>query len=324
MALADLVAHYWQPIAHLLQLEGVNDIFIDRYDCVYYTRDGVKHSDPARWATESDFFAAANVLVTNINHLPLTAHHPKADARFEDGCRLAVHVPPLTQHTAATIRVMRPRKFTMDDLAGQMFALEMVPWLRKMFAENHSLLVTGATGSGKTTLLRAALLERCAIDRLFVIEDTAELCLPLCYGVAHEVAAGNAAGLTMADSIHSALRMAPDRIVVGELRTENAMLAFVEASETGFPVVSTLHADSAEGALTRMVSRLARLGIFNSMESYEYLVHRAVSGIVHCARCPDGRPRVVEVAELRSGRAHHLWAWDGLAGGWVEDDGCDA
>lgn len=321
MALCDLIAHYWKPIASLLATDGVNDICIDRFDRIYYTKDGAKFDSDATWSSEAEFRAAANLLVTNVNGVPLTDEHPVADARFEDGSRLSVHIPPLTACTVAAIRVMRPRLFTMEELTGTMFPAAMLPWLRRMISGPHALLISGIPGSGKTALLRALLSEVCQSDRLFVIEDTAELQLPLRFGVAHEVSAGNKAKLTLADSIRSSLRFAPDGIVVGELRSEQAMLAYIEAHEAGFRVCGTLHANSAVGAMPRMVSRLARLGLFNSMEPYEYLVYRNVSGVVHCARDPkDGRPRVVEVCELRDGRPYVLWAYDGSAGEWLQDE----
>lgn len=326
MALSDLIAHYWAPIAPLLQLDGVNDIFIDRFDRIYYSRAGqyVAH-DGIAWPSEDAFFNAASVLVGNVNHTVLSRDSPIADARFDDGARVSIHAPPLVAHTSATIRVARPRAMTLQELADTMFPVDMQAWLEQLLVDRRSILISGATDSGKTTLLRALLNTRVHEERMFIVEDTAELKLQLHRGVAHEITRDNAARISMADSIRSALRFAPQRIVVGELRTADAIEAYLKAFQAGFGgVTSTIHAHSAVGALTRMETELASKQLFNTPEHYRLMVRSNVNAVLHCQLGTDGVRRVIEACALHGDMPWLLWQYDTSDNDWYFDHGAMA
>lgn len=322
MALADLIAHYWKPIAPLLTLDGVNDIFIDRYDRIYYSRGGRYFDhDGEAWSSEQQFFDAAHVLVTNINGVTLSKAQPIADARFADGTRVSIHVPPLVPYSTATIRVARPSALTLDELTGTMVPPDMRAWLDELLVQRRSVLIAGATDSGKTTLLRALVRERIPHERIFIVEDTAELKLPLARGVMHEIPSHNEAGHTMAASIRSALRFAPQRIVVGELRTPDAIEAYLKAYQAGFGgVMSTIHAHSASGALVRMETELGEKQLYSTPEHYRLMVRSNVNAILFCRLGDDGVRRVVEAAHVLDGVPWLVWQYDAAANDWLHDE----
>lgn len=322
MALHQLLEHYWKPVADLIANDEIADICIDRFDKILVSQRGTYKNTGFAWASEEAFRAAVDLLIQQTNGARLDATSPRADARFDDGTRstrITVQIPPLTPHTVAVIRIHRSRDFTLADLAGHMFPAEMRAWFDHLLDTHKSVLISGATDSGKTTLLRALLLSRIN-ERMIVVEDTQELRLPLRNGVTNEVTRDNAAKHRMEHSIEGALRLAPQRIVVGELRTGEAMMAFIEAAESGFRgVCATVHASSALGTLTRIETKLARMGIFTTPSAYETLVRSTVDAVIHCAMTRDGERRVVEAVQLQEQAPVYLWRYDDASGEYEHD-----
>jgi pilus assembly protein CpaF len=316
-----LTEHYWSPIAELLAKPEVNDIFVDRFDRVYYSALGAYHDVPMRWPDEAALRAAVDTLANQVNGTPLGADRYVLDSRFDDGSRVTVNVPPLVQNTTVTIRVARSRPYRLAELDGAMFPPDLGQYLMALaHAPAASVLISGATGSAKTTLLRAIVLERSGLDRFFVIEDTKELRVDLGRSVQHEIPTANKAGHEMTDSIRASLRAAPDRLIVGEIRSPSAVQAMLEGFEAGVPVVmTTIHARSASYALQRAESLLARTGLFSLADSYRQLVLDNVTHVLHCALCPDGVRRLVEVGVVRDRRLWMLWKWDQTVD-WLFDE----
>jgi pilus assembly protein CpaF len=316
MAFDALTAHYWHPIRALLERPDIADIFIDRFDRIYTSGAAGYEDHPGAWSSDAELTAAIAALATAVNASPLNDAHPILDTRLPDGSRVNASVPPISPHAQATIRVARPVRYTLDELCALgMMSVPMRDYLLQIVERRANFVVSGATNSGKTTLLRALLTRAAAAERLYVVEDTAELHLHAPRGVRHELTAGNRAQLSMTDSLHAALRSAPDRLVVGEIRSEKPLQAFLEMLEAGFRGgAATLHATSAEGALLRMESLLQRLGLFGSAEPYVRMVRTNIDVVVHCARV--GRYyRVVEIAEIEDYQTVPVARWAGE--GWV-------
>ena len=321
MAVDPLLAHYLTPINTLLGDQSVNDIFIDRFDRVYVSRNGRFDHVDAAWPSEAALTNAINQIAIESVRVPLGPGNPVLDARLADGSRVAALVSPLVAHTSATIRVARSRAFSLDELLQYgMLSHDMASVLRGAVSSYANIIVSGSTDSGKTTLLRALLAPAISNDRVFVVEDTRELRLSPPRGVELEVARHNDAKLTMRDAIKSALRNAPTRIVVGEIRDDQALNAYLELLEAGFRGgITTLHAGSAQDTLFRAEMMLMRAGQAPSLDVARSIVRRALSWVVYCEKSKtDGRRRVVELAAIHDGESHVLWSWNGVT--WDRDD----
>jgi pilus assembly protein CpaF len=243
---------------------------------------------------------------------------PLCDARLPDGSRVNVVIPPLAPDgPILTVRRFRARGLTADDLVA---AGTWEPPLRDLLARavraRLSVLVSGGTGSGKTTTLNALSSFVPADERIVTVEDTLELRLQQPHVVRLEARPANVEGrgeVTIRRLVRNALRMRPDRIVVGEVRGGEAldMLAAMTTGHDGS--LSTIHAGSPEEALRRLETLALMAGVGLPHAAIREQVADALDLVVHQARLPDGTRRVVavaEVARVAAGAAtRELFAW---------------
>jgi len=223
---------------------------------------------------------------------------PVVDARLADGSRVHVVVPPLAiDGPCVTIRRFAARPIELEEAAAAPVA-ELLRWAIRARA---NVIVSGGTGSGKTTLLNALGREIPAGERIVTVEDAAELRFPSDHVVRLESRSASADGtgeVSCRDLVRSALRMRPDRLVVGEVRGPEA-LDMVQAMNTGHDgSLSTVHANSAEDALRRLETLILLAGVGLSLDAVRDHLAAAVDMVVHLARSADGGRRVVEVAEV--------------------------
>jgi pilus assembly protein CpaF len=224
--------------------------------------------------------------------------HPVVDARLPDGARLcAVVAPVAVDGTVVSIRRHRPRRIALAAFAPPAVA----DLLARLVAGRANVLVSGATSAGKTTLL-AALVEHAApADRLVVLEDTTELAFPGRHAVRLEALhpiADAVHAVDLADLVRAALRLRPDRLVVGEFRGAE-VLAVVQALNTGHDgSLSTCHANSAVDALRRVETLVMQAAPSWPLAAIRRQVSRSLDAVIHVARRSDGTRRVVEVAEV--------------------------
>lgn len=224
---------------------------------------------------------------------------PVVDARLPDGSRVHVVVPPLAvDGPCVAIRRFATRRVALEDVAPSGVA-ELLRWAVRARA---NVVVSGATGSGKTTLLNALAAHVAPGERIVTIEDAAELVLPAEHVVRLETRPGSVEGVaevSCRDLVRSALRMRPDRIVVGEVRGGEA-LELVAAMNTGHDgSLSTVHANGCEDALRRLETLVLLAGVALPLDAVRDHLAAAVDLVVHIARVPGGGRRVVEVAEVR-------------------------
>ncbi len=243
---------------------------------------------------------------------------PLCDARLSDGSRINVVIPPLAPDgPILTVRRFRARGLTADDLVA---AGTWEPPLRELLARavraRLSVLVSGGTGSGKTTTLNALSSFVSADERIVTVEDTLELRLQQPHVVRLEARPANVEGrgeVTIRRLVRNALRMRPDRIVVGEVRGGEAldMLAAMTTGHDGS--LSTIHAGSPEEALRRLETLALMAGVGLPHAAIREQVADALDLVVHQARLADGTRRVVavaEVARVAAGAAtRELFAW---------------
>jgi pilus assembly protein CpaF len=222
---------------------------------------------------------------------------PLADARLPDGSRVHVVVPPLAvDGPCITIRRFGARVVDLDVVAGPAVA----DLLRTAVAERRQVVVSGGAGAGKTTLLNALAGEIDPDDRIVTVEDAAELRLPGRHVVRLEARPASVEGtgeVTIRDLVRAALRMRPDRIVVGEVRGAEA-LDMLQAMNTGHDgSLSTCHASTPVDALRRLET-MVLMGADLPLRAVREQIASAVDLVVQIARRPDGARRVVAVAEV--------------------------
>lgn len=225
---------------------------------------------------------------------------PLVDGRLTDGSRIHVAIPPVAlDGPCLTIRRFGVRSIALAEVADA----DQVARLESAVADRSNIVVSGATSTGKTTFLNtlAALIPRS--QRVITIEDAAELRLPLPNVVRLEARPPMIDGpppVTIRDLVRNALRMRPDRLIVGEVRGAEA-LDMVQALNTGHGgSMSTVHANSAADAVRRLESMVCMAGDGVSVAMAADLVAAAIDLVVHLDRLPDGRRAIVDVASVES------------------------
>jgi len=305
------------PLEPLLRDPAVDEIMVNGPRAVFVERAG--HVEPADVT-----FGSAEELGHVIERIlaPLGRRvdeaSPLADARLPDGSRVNVIIPPLSlDGPILTVRRFRRRGFSAAELVEQgTLTGALRAFLAGAVRGRVNLLISGGTGSGKTTTLNALSAFIPADERIVTIEDAAELRLQQPHVVRLEARPPNLEGrgeVTIRALVRNALRMRPDRIVVGEVRGAEA-LDMLSAMTTGHDgSLSTIHAGSPEEALRRLETLALMADVGLPLAAVREQVAGAVDLVVHQARGRDGERRLVEVAEVvrvASGPAtRQLYAW---------------
>jgi pilus assembly protein CpaF len=312
----ELVRHYLKPIKDYFTMEGVTGIFVNRFDSVFIMRRGEFEPVPARWMNEFHFVTAIEQIANALGQEVHPLERPLLDARLDDGSRInAVLAPTGVAGSNMSVRLFPKTRFTAQALmnAGS-FDESMCKYLRLAMLNRFNMIVSGGTGSGKTTLLNAVSNFIPDGDRIVSIEDTAELQLNSSHWVALEAPhrfVKDVEPLTMSRLVKNALRMEPQRLIVGEVRDGLAAEALLTAANTGHSgILSTIHANSAMDTIDRLTN-LAAAGF--SAIPYEHVqrqVRNNLDVIVHAQKTPKHGRRLVEIAELTNGEFKLLWKWN--------------
>jgi pilus assembly protein CpaF len=312
----ELVRHYLRPIEPYFRQEGVTGIFVNRYDSVYVMRSGEFRKVDARWSNEFHFVTAIEQIANALGQEVHALERPLLDARLDDGSRInAVLAPTGVAGSNMTVRLFPKTRHTAESLleAGS-FDESMCRYLRLAMLNRFNLIVSGGTGSGKTTLLNAVSNFIPPDDRIVSIEDTAELQINSSHWVALEAPhrfAKDAEPLTMSRLVKNALRMEPQRLIVGEVRDGAAAEALLTAANTGHSgILSTIHANSALDTIDRLTNLAASGFAAIPYEHVQRQVRNNLDVIVHAQKTPRHGRRIVEIAELDGGEFHLLWRWN--------------
>ena len=290
------------PLEPLLALPGVTDVIVNGPRDVYVdTGDGLR-TVPIHFGSDEDVRRLAVRLAAGVGRR-LDDASPFVDARMADGTRVHAILGSLADAgTCLSLRVPARSRLTLDDwVASGTCHPEVADVLRRMVAAKVAFLVSGGTGSGKTTLLGSLLALVPPGDRILVVEDSRELDPghPHCVRLEGRVANAEGAGaVTMTQLVRQALRMRPDRIVVGEVRGAelvDLLIALNTGHEGG---CGTVHANTAETVPARLEALAALGGL--GREAAHSQIAAAVRAVVHVAR-DGGRRRVGEVAVLTRG-----------------------
>src|SRR3954468_17666002 len=312
---------YLAPLTGMLARPDVTDIYVNRPGEIWAETTGggiERHEAPG---LDEATLARLARQIAALSHQGISREHPLLSATLPDGARIQVVAPPATRgplalavrkHVAPNLSLgdyvasgafegtKRGHGFTPSEvdraLARQLEAGDLTGMLASAVRPRRNILVSGGTSTGKTTFLNALLREIPAEERLILIEDTPEL------QTSHEnlvglLAARSALGeaqVTANDLLSASLRMRPDRIILGELRGDEAY-AFLRAVNTGHPgSMTTVHADSAERAVEQIVLLVLHAGTQLSREDVRHYVRSTVDVFVHLSRTA-GRRHVAEV-----------------------------
>jgi pilus assembly protein CpaF len=290
------------PLEELLTDPAVEEVMVNGHDRVYVERGGRIERADVRFPSEQALRDAIERILMPLGRR-VDELSPMVDARLEDGSRVHVVIPPLAvDGPSLSIRrfsAVRPGPRELVELGT--LTNELHDELAAAVGARRSILVSGGTGSGKTTLLNALSAFIDETERVVTIEDAAELRLRQPHVVRLESRPANVEGrglVSIRDLLRGALRMRPDRIVIGEVRGGEA-LDLLMALNTGHEgALSTVHANSPEDALRRVetLALMARVGLPH--EAIREQLGRGLDLVVHLARLSDGSRRVVEMAEV--------------------------
>jgi pilus assembly protein CpaF len=290
------------PLEELLADPAVEEVMVNGHERVYVERGGRIERTEVRFPSEQALRDAIERILTPLGRR-VDELSPMVDARLSDGSRVHVVIPPLAvDGPSLSIRrfsAVRPGPRELIDLGT--ITEELYDQLAAAVEARRSILVSGGTGSGKTTLLNALSGFIDADERVITIEDAAELRLRQPHVVRLESRPSNVEGrgkVTIRELLRGALRMRPDRIVIGEVRGGEA-LDLLMALNTGHEgALSTVHANSPEDALRRIETLALMAGVGLPHEAIREQLGRGLDLVIHLARLSDGSRRVVEVAEV--------------------------
>ena len=290
------------PVKEYLEDDSVSEILINGPQQVYIERRGKLEEVPAKFVSEPALKAAATNIAKSVGRI-LDEMHPRLDARLPDGSRVHAVIPPLARvGTVIAIRKFKKDTLTIDKMLsfGSMDE-NTVKLIRALVALHKNVIVSGATSSGKTSVLNAVSSFIPDRERVLVIEDASELQLQQRHVVPFETRKADKNGqgeVTIRDLIHSALRLRPDRLVIGEIRGGEA-LDLLQALNTGHAgSMSTIHANSPEDCLRRIETCALLSGIDIPLVALRAQVTSAIDAVIHTARLPDGSRKVVAIAEV--------------------------
>jgi len=290
------------PLEPLLKDDTVNDILVNGPQQVFVERAGRLELTTTTFKDEKHLLRIIDKIVSAVGRR-VDESNPYVDARLADGSRFNAMVPPIAvDGSLVSIRKFKKEKLAVDDLVNfGAFTEEMAAYLQAAVATRLNVIVSGGTGSGKTTTLNALSSFIDNDERILTIEDTAELQLQQTHVGRMESRPANVEGrgaVSQRDCLRNALRMRPDRIIVGETRGEE-VIDMLQAMNTGHDgSMTTIHANSARDGVSRLENMIAMAGIEMPLKAVRSQISSAVNLIVQASRLQDGSRRMVSITEV--------------------------
>jgi pilus assembly protein CpaF len=290
------------PIEPLLKDDSINDILINGPYQVYVERRGELEPTPVRFRDNDHLLRIVNRIVAGVGRR-IDESQPMVDARLPDGSRVNAAIAPIAIDGACvSIRKFSKKPYTLEKLVevGAMPAC-VAEFLHGAVKARVSTVISGGTGSGKTTLLNALSSAISIKERLITIEDAAELQLQQPHVVRMETRPPNIEGkgeIRQRELVKNALRMRPDRVILGEVRGEEAF-DMLQAMNTGHEgSMATIHANTPRDAITRLEQMVAMSGMKLSPEAVRGQIASAVGMIIQIMRMSDGKRKMMSVSEI--------------------------
>jgi len=288
------------PITSLLKNQNVTEILIDSPSEIYVEESGNLQKANLSFTNSQTLNRFIKNLLREIDRTA-DQRHPLVDGTLADGSRVHIALPPVTSLPVISIRRHSKLDWSLKDLSLKgMFSESLLQKLQSKINQRANILICGATGCGKTTLLRSMINEIPKSERVLTIEDTSELSLtrPNSVSLLTRISLeGLFPSINLSDLLKNALRMRPDRLVVGEMRSEEA-LVFLDAVSTGHTgSMSSIHGSSATQALSRLEHLVSRGALQWSMESIRKLIYEGIDLVIGVER-KNGNRQIHEVVEL--------------------------
>ncbi|MCL9774997.1 CpaF family protein [Vibrio methylphosphonaticus] len=290
------------PIQPLVEDQSITDILINGPSDVFFEREGKLHRSDISFVSEEQVLAIAKQIASRVGRR-VDELSPTVDARLEDGSRVNIVIPPIAlDGTSISIRKFREQNIGVEDLVdfGSM-TIDMARVLSIASRCRMNVLISGGTGSGKTTLLNALSQYITEDERIVTIEDAAELRLQQPNLVRLETRAASiehTGVVTQRDLVINALRMRPDRIILGECRGPEAF-EMLQAMNTGHDgSMSTLHANTPRDAISRVESMIMMANLNQPLDAIRRSIVSAVQIIVQISRLRDGSRKITNISEI--------------------------
>ena len=290
------------PLEPLLKDDTVNDILVNGPNRIFVERSGKLMLTDVVFKNERHLLRIIDKIVSAVGRR-VDESNPYCDARLADGSRFNCMVPPIAvDGSLVSIRKFKKDKLGIPDLVKfGAFTEEMAAYLQAAVSTRLNIIVSGGTGSGKTTTLNALSSFIDNHERVLTIEDTAELQLQQVHVGRMESRPANVEGkgaVTQRDCLRNALRMRPDRIIVGETRGEE-VIDMLQAMNTGHDgSMTTIHANSARDGISRLENMIAMAGIEMPLKAVRSQISSAVNLIVQASRLQDGSRRMTSITEI--------------------------
>jgi pilus assembly protein CpaF len=325
--IADDVLGYG-AIERFLADESVTEVMVNAVDGIYVERAGRLELTDARYLSEDHVRRVIERIVSKVGRR-IDESSPMVDARLADGSRVNAIIPPLAvDGPVLTIRKFSPNAYSCADLAALgTLTDELSHLLAACVVGRLNVLISGGTGTGKTTLLNAVSQSIPEEERVVTIEDAVELKLHQKHVIRLESRPPNIEGrgqITIRDLVRNALRMRPDRIIVGEVRGAET-LDMLQAMNTGHDgSLSTVHCNSPRDAISRLETMVLMAGLDLPVRAIREQIASAIDLIVHISRLRDGTRRITQVTEVNGMEGDvvtltDLYTFDYAAG--IDDEG---
>ncbi|WP_207264661.1 CpaF family protein [Desulfovibrio sp. Huiquan2017] len=290
------------PLEPYVQDPTVNDILVNGYRHIYVERSGKLELTPSRFKDDDHLRKIIDRIVSKVGRR-IDESQPLCDARLLDGSRVNAVIPPLAiDGPSLSIRKFSKDPLEVADLIGfNSLTPEMALLMKGIVQTQLNVLISGGTGSGKTTLLNCLSRNVPEDERIVTIEDAAELQLKQEHVVRLETRPANIEGrgeITMRDLVKNCLRMRPDRIIVGEVRSAEA-LDMLQAMNTGHDgSLTTVHANTPRDALMRLETMISMAGLNLNPLSMKRYISSAIDVIIQATRLVDGTRKVISIQEV--------------------------
>ncbi len=290
------------PLEILLQDESISDILINGAHQIYIERRGILELTDVEFDDDDHLSRIIDSIVSRVGRR-VDESSPMVDARLADGSRVNAIIPPLSlTGPVVSIRRFGTDPLTEDQLvANESMTSQMLMLLTATVRGKLNILVSGGTGSGKTTLLNILSAHIPATERIITIEDAAELQLRQEHCVRLETRPPNIEGkgaIQQRQLVINALRMRPDRIIVGEVRGEEA-IDMLQAMNTGHEgSLTTIHANSPRDALSRLETMVSMANLNLPDKAVRYQIASAINMVIQVNRMPDGTRKLTSISEI--------------------------
>ena len=289
------------PLQDLLRAPTISEIMVVKSDQIFVEKDGVLELSGRRFISDKVTESIVERIVAQVGRR-IDKSQPLVDARLPDGSRVNAVIPPLAvRGPCLTIRKFPAHRFTVDDLIERgSITSSAAMFLRACVIDHRNILVSGGTGTGKTTMLNILSSFIPVKERIVTIEDTTELQLHQDHVVTLESKPANVEGIgayTIRDLVKNALRMRPDRIIVGECRSGEA-LDMLQAMNTGHDgSMTTVHANSTDDVIKRL-EVLVLMALDLPIVSIHRQIASAIDIVVQITRLPGGKRKVSQISEI--------------------------